>query len=110
MNKIFPRRRIGAARRAGPLRAAAPALFFFLLAACGQKGPLQMPGYGKDTPWPMRRPATAGAPAANTPGGASADAATGASGAAPSGTQRPAVGTGAAGSPSGNAGNAPPAQ
>jgi predicted small lipoprotein YifL len=25
-----------------------------LLAACGQKGPLQLPGHGKDTPWPVR--------------------------------------------------------
>ena len=25
-----------------------------LLAACGQKGPLVLPGHGKDTAWPVR--------------------------------------------------------
>jgi len=32
-----------------------------LLSACGQKGPLYLPGHGKDTPWPVRsNPSAAG--------------------------------------------------
>jgi predicted small lipoprotein YifL len=33
-----------------------------LLAACGQKGPLWVPGHPKDTPWPIMAPAKAGNP------------------------------------------------
>ncbi len=33
-----------------------------LLAACGQKGPLMVPGHSKDTPWPMRTGSAANAP------------------------------------------------
>jgi len=28
-------------------------LALLVLTGCGQKGPLQLPGYGKDTPWPV---------------------------------------------------------
>jgi predicted small lipoprotein YifL len=38
-----------------------------LLAGCGQKGPLWMPGHSKDTPWPMGRPATSPTPATTAP-------------------------------------------
>jgi predicted small lipoprotein YifL len=34
-----------------------------LLDACGQKGPLVLPGHAKDTPWPLP-PSAAGTPAA----------------------------------------------
>jgi|GEM_PF-2423024 predicted small lipoprotein YifL len=63
-----------------------PALTF--LVACGQKGPLYLPGHSKDTPWPVRpdgasaNPSAAGnpSPAGDTGGG------TAASGASDSGT------------------------
>ena len=42
--------------------ASTAAAAFVLLAACGQKGPLVIPGVPKDTPWPVT-PAPAPAPA-----------------------------------------------
>jgi len=44
----------------------ATVLIIALLGACGQKGPLQIPGMGRDAPWPTRVP-DASAPAAATP-------------------------------------------
>ena len=44
------------------------------LAACGQKGPLYLPGHSKDTPWPLRSeaPAAGGAAPPAAPGSAPA--------------------------------------
>jgi len=60
-----------------------PVLALLLLGACGQKGPLVLPGYGKDTPWPVppaaQPPAAAVTPKDNanpSSGGAAATAAT----------------------------------
>jgi len=53
-------------RRYAPL-----AVAFLLLVACGQKGPLYLPGHSKDTPWPVPTnppaPSAAPGPAAAAP-------------------------------------------
>jgi len=56
-------------------------LALLLLVACGQKGPLQLPGQSKDTPWPFRPSAPASPPGAakDAPGAASGNNADGAS-------------------------------
>ena len=67
-----------AVRGASPL---AVLLAATLLAGCGQKGPLWVPGYPKNTPWPMKpagnddkapAPAPAPTPPATTDGPGSA--------------------------------------
>lgn len=46
---------LATASRAALARGLLPlALALLVLTGCGQKGPLQLPGYGKDTPWPVR--------------------------------------------------------
>ncbi|HYB51968.1 MAG TPA: lipoprotein [Burkholderiaceae bacterium] len=50
-------------------QSAALALALLLLAACGQKGPLVLPGHSKDTPWPLPPNPPAGSAAA-APAGA----------------------------------------
>ncbi|HXY22642.1 MAG TPA: lipoprotein [Burkholderiaceae bacterium] len=49
-----------------------------LLTACGQKGPLFLPGHSKDTPWPVRTnppaPGAAPGPGAAAPGSAGSGA------------------------------------
>jgi len=65
-----------------------PALTF--LVACGQKGPLYLPGHSKDTPWPVRpdgastNPSATGnpSPAGGTGGGSTAATSAGDSGTA----------------------------
>ncbi len=69
------------AARSAPIARTAAWLVLAALAACGQKGPLYLPGHSKDTPWPTRtsearpQPAptppddkTAAAPATGTAG------------------------------------------
>lgn len=71
-------------RCAGARRVVALTLAAALLAACGQKGPLWVPGHSKDTPWPMKPADDTGAlrkapadtaPAAPTPAPSPAPAA-----------------------------------
>lgn len=45
-----------------------------LLGACGQKGPLYLPGHSKDTPWPLRQDSPKPAAGANAPAGGSTNA------------------------------------
>lgn len=49
-----------------------------LLTACGQKGPLYLPGHSKDTPWPVRTNPPATGAAAGQGGAAPAGGSTGA--------------------------------
>jgi len=53
-------------------RARLPLLALLLLAACGQKGPLVLPGHSKDTPWPVRPSQPTAASPGASPGGANA--------------------------------------
>ncbi|HXY22207.1 MAG TPA: lipoprotein [Burkholderiaceae bacterium] len=66
---------LGANRRCATLIVA-----LLLLTACGQKGPLYLPGHSKDTPWPVRTnpPATGAAAGQGAVAPAAAGAGTGA--------------------------------
>jgi predicted small lipoprotein YifL len=58
-----------------------------LLAGCGQKGPLWVPGHSKDTPWPIMTPAKTGTPAVPAgPGAANGEAPPDKNSPAPAGT------------------------
>ncbi len=64
-----------------------PALI--VLVACGQKGPLYLPGHSKDTPWPVRPDAASANPSAPgnpTPAGGTGGGSTAATGASDSDT------------------------
>jgi len=60
--RLAPPAAIGLLRRCLVLARRAPGPLFLIpllilgLGACGQKGPLQIPGQSKDTPWPVRLP------------------------------------------------------
>lgn len=71
---------LGANQRCAILIAA-----LLLLTACGQKGPLYLPGHSKDTPWPVRTnpPATGAAAGQGAAVPAAAGGGTGAVGPAP---------------------------
>ncbi len=76
------------------------------LAACGQKGPLYLPGHSKDTPWPVPPPlpATLRAPADPASGSAADTPANAAGGstptpASPAGSAAAANGAGATATP-----------
>ena len=45
---------LDSAGRPGGRRLVAALLSAALLAGCGQKGPLWVPGHAKNTPWPMK--------------------------------------------------------
>ncbi len=66
--------------------AAVAALAAALLAACGQKGPLFLPGHSKDTPWPLREEKPPANATVNAPAPVSAPAAVAAPAAAPAST------------------------
>jgi predicted small lipoprotein YifL len=72
-------------------RALTGLLAALLLGACGQKGPLWVPGHSKNTPWPMKPAASGADPGAPAPAPPPAAPATPAASkeAAPGGTQAP---------------------
>jgi predicted small lipoprotein YifL len=75
-----------------------------VLVACGQKGPLQLPGQAKDTPWPVRTstPANPSAAPQSTPTTGSGSRTDGAGG--PTSATTPGAGGGSGTGPSGAAG------
>ncbi len=85
-NSADARRNRGCRRAGGRVLALAGAVAAgaLLLGACGQKGPLWVPGHGKDTPWPIAPP-PAPAPAGKAPASGTGSS-TAAPAAAPSGT------------------------
>jgi predicted small lipoprotein YifL len=76
--------------------AAVAALASALLAACGQKGPLFLPGHSKDTPWPLREEKPPASATVNAPAAGNASAAGNAPAAAPAAASQGNAGGGSA--------------